>query len=185
MVTFHEDYTTFLAVASGAFRVDDSFRPGIVRDSPFGLLLFAHKVGQLAHLGMTSVPIVRVLNPDIECLGGDVATTPLHSLPQQALLAISVHLECGAFAPSIRCVQSFAVGDAPVSALHRTCETILITWTSSSRACTGDRGQFLDGADGGFAVHRGEQGALACLNTRGTLAQPRLVVHLACRFHAR
>ena len=185
MVTFHEDYTTFLAVTSGAFRVNDSFRPGIVCDSPFGLLLFAHQVGQLAHLGMTSVSIVRVLNPDIECLGGDVAASPLHPLPQQALLAISVHLECWAFTPCVRCIECFAVCNAPMATLHRTCETVLITWTSCSRAGTGDRGQFLDGADGGFAVHRGEQGALACLDTRGTLAQPRLVVHLACRFHAR
>ena len=132
MVTFHEDYTTFLAVASGAFRVDDSFRPGIVSHSPFGLLLFTHQVGQLAHLGMAPVSIVRVLNPDIKCLGGDVAATPLHPLPQQALLAISVHLECGAFAPCVRCIEGFAVSDAPVAALHRTCETVLITWTSSS-----------------------------------------------------
>ena len=129
---------------------------------------------------MAPVSIVRVLNPDIECLCGDVAATPLHSLPQQALLAISVHLERGAFAPCVRCVQSFAVGNAPVAALHRTCETILITWTTCSRASTSDRGQFLDGANSCFAVHRGEQRALACLNTRGTLAQPRLVVHLAC-----
>ena len=118
MVAFHEDYTALFPGASGPFGRDDGFRAGIVGDSPLGLLFFAHQVRQLAHLGMAAVPIVRVLNPNVQRFSVDVAATPLHPLPQQVLLAIGVHLEGGAFAPRIRRIQSFAVGDATMASLH-------------------------------------------------------------------
>ena len=182
MVAFHEYYATIFAVVllitNGLSAYLRLLVWGSLNLSALGLLI-AHKMGQLRDFGLTSMAIVSVCDADVERRVVNVLCG--HVLSEQRMLTIHLLVCCRvySFASIVWSIKSLAIGHTTVATLHRALQ-LLHYWTG-----TGNWWKFCDGWDNFGSVQRWQKRALTGFDTRRTLAQSRLIMHLVCWHHAR